>query len=336
MKWLALDIGGANIKVADGAGFACSQPYALWLRPEGLPQELRTMIDEAPPCDHVAVTMTGELADCFATKTEGVWAILDAVAEAVGGRSTWIYQTDGSLVTPQQSREEPLLAAASNWHALACYASRFVDPGAALMIDIGSTTTDIIPIFDRQACPLGRDDTTRLIHGELVYTGVERSPICAVVRSAPYRGQTIDVAQEFFATMLDAYVTLGDFPERSESAHTADGRPADRPAAMARMARLVCADTPDFNYEDARNLAAAAADEQLQRLAMAIQHVAFRTEERCKSVVVSGVGEFLARRALAELDWETPVVSLSERLGAGISKCAPAHALAILAQERAS
>ncbi|MEO8493517.1 MAG: H4MPT-linked C1 transfer pathway protein, partial [Planctomycetota bacterium] len=88
MQWLALDIGGANLKVADGLGHAESFPFALWREPEHLVQELRTLIAQSPRCDRLAVTMTGELADCFENKTAGVTFILDAVQQAADGRHT--------------------------------------------------------------------------------------------------------------------------------------------------------------------------------------------------------------------------------------------------------
>ena len=68
MSWLALDIGGANVKVADGKGYAQSYGFAMWKQSARLAQQIRTAIYEAPAADHLAVTMTGELADCFASK----------------------------------------------------------------------------------------------------------------------------------------------------------------------------------------------------------------------------------------------------------------------------
>ena len=73
MKWLALDIGGANLKVADGRGHAESFPFELWRQPSHLAQELRTLIARSPACDHIAATMTGELADCFESKSSSFW-----------------------------------------------------------------------------------------------------------------------------------------------------------------------------------------------------------------------------------------------------------------------
>ena len=79
MNWLALDIGGANLKVADGRGYAVSYPFALWKNHRQLEQRVRHAIENAPVASRLAVTMTGELADCFRSKEEGVLFILDAI-----------------------------------------------------------------------------------------------------------------------------------------------------------------------------------------------------------------------------------------------------------------
>ena len=107
MKWLALDIGGANLKAADGEGFAVSQPFPLWENPRQLTDALRALIALVPKADHVAVTMTGELADCFQTKAEGVLFILDALAVAADGRHTRLISPTASWFrckSPRSSR----------------------------------------------------------------------------------------------------------------------------------------------------------------------------------------------------------------------------------------
>jgi uncharacterized hydantoinase/oxoprolinase family protein len=121
---LGIDIGGANLKIADGRGFALSRQFALWREPELLAPELRTLLELAPPARRLAITMTGELADCFSSRTEGVLAILDAVISVAGGFGVGVYLTDGRLVSLDLAVRTPLLAAASNWHALARYACR--------------------------------------------------------------------------------------------------------------------------------------------------------------------------------------------------------------------
>ena len=222
------DIGGANIKVADGKGFAASHPFPLWRNPDSLTHELRRIISESPSCDHLVATMTGELADCYETKEAGVLAILRSLDSAADGRHTRIYVNDGTMVTPVVAGRRYSHVAAANWHALARYSGRFMELGAALLLDVGSTTTDVIPFRDGLPIHTGTTDTQRLISGELVYTGIQRSPLCAVARHVPYRDHICPLAHEMFATTLDAYVILGDLPEDSANDFTADGRPATK------------------------------------------------------------------------------------------------------------
>lgn len=330
---LALDIGGANLKAADGTGFAASHPFALWQRPAELATALKRLIASAPPAETLAITMTGELADCFETKAQGVHHILRHVREAAGDGTVLVYLTDGSLVSPEAALRNPLLAAASNWHALASFAARYCATRCGLLMDIGSTTTDFIPIVDVRPRAAGETDTDRLAAGELVYTGVERSPVCAVIDALPWRARQVPVAQELFATTRDAYLMLGDLPEEAGDCRTADGRPATQDAARNRLARMICADRDQFDHEDALAAAQAVARAQLSRLGIAARGVLRRMSEPPSTIVLSGQGEFVGRRLCERLSIPG-IVSLKAELGSLVSRAAPAHALAVIAKSQ--
>src|SRR5262249_36556925 len=158
-------------------------------------------------------------------KAEGVTRILEAVEAAGGSRNIAVYLVDGRFANMTKAFEEPYLAAASNWHALARFASRITAGKPAMLIDIGSTTTDLVPIREGRPWTESRTDTERLATGELVYTGVSRTPICAVSHTLPWRGRQCSMASELFATTADAYVLLGDLQEQCDATWTADGRP---------------------------------------------------------------------------------------------------------------
>lgn len=330
---LALDIGGANLKAADGLGFAAWRPFPLWQRPAELANALAMLLADAPPADHLAVTMTGELADCFETKAEGVGRIVAAVEQIAAGRPVSVYLTDGSFVSPADARQRSLEAAASNWHALARFAGRHAPAGTALLVDIGSTTCDFIPLVDGLPAATGKTDPERLGSGELVYTGVARSPVCAVVAGLPWRRMQVPVAQELFATTYDAYLTLGDLPEALNDLQTANGRPATRAAARDRLARAICADRETFSDDDAQAAAAAIARTQLSKLTIALQGVLRRLPQPPATIVTAGQGEFLASRLIEKLGLKAMIVSIAEQLGPNLSRVAPAHALAVLARE---
>jgi probable H4MPT-linked C1 transfer pathway protein len=208
------------------------------------------------------------------------------------------------------------------------------------LIDIGSTTSDLIPFVADRPIARGIDDTTRLVAGELVYTGIERSPICALVPELPWGGSWCPVAQELFATALDAYLILGELPESPGTEHTADGRPRQRHDARRRLAKMLCLDADQFHDADAHTAAEIIRDAQLATLKKAGRRVIELQREPPGVVVTSGSGEFLAKLLAKELKAMelkanvTPVLSLTERIGAAASTCAPAYAVAVLARER--
>lgn len=333
MSWLGLDVGGANLKAADGVGWARSVPFPLSYDPDGLAGALAELIAAAPPAESLAVTMTGELCDCFRTKAEGVRHILAAVAQVAAGRDVGVYLVDGRLATIDEARECPQLAAAGNWHALARFACRLAEGRAGVLIDVGSTTTDIVPLVEGRPRPTGLADTERLVAGELVYTGVGHTPVCAITPTLPWRGGECPTAAEVFATSADAYVVLGDMAEEPAATWTADGRPLTVDMARARLARMICADAGQFCAEDALRAAICVRDAQLARLRAALGSVLSDRRGAVDCFVISGVGEFLARRLVAAAASSAEVISLAERAGPAVSACAPAHALAVLAGE---
>lgn len=332
---MALDIGGANLKASDGAEFVRSRPFPLWRNPTQLATELAALLADAPTFPSLTVTMTGELADCFRTKQEGVATIVDAVVEAFPDHAAAgeirVFLTDGSFALPDEAKQRWNAAAASNWLATAIFAAEQHAGQAGVLIDIGSTTTDVIPFTDGVPCGDGRTDSDRLTSGELVYTGVVRSPICAVVPRLPLHGRLCGVAQELFATTRDAYLLLDQLAEDATDTSTADGRPATKEFALERLARMVCADRESFDLGDARQAAIAVLEAQVRLISAAVDRVVQRLGSEPELFVVCGQGEFLAREVLKQRRWSGEVVSLAAELGPAASIAGPAYALARLA-----
>ena len=150
---LALDIGGANLKASHSDGESHVLPFEVWKHPEDLATMLVRLSALFPPADSVAITMTAELCDCYETKAHGVHEILGAATRAFDGVPLRIWTIEGRFHSIEEVLERPLIAAASNWLALATVAARLVPEGPGVLIDIGSTTTDIIPLLDGRAVP---------------------------------------------------------------------------------------------------------------------------------------------------------------------------------------
>ena len=342
---LGLDIGGANLKAATADKRAVSVPFALWKQPDKLPHALAELVAKFPDADELAVTMTGELCDCFETKRDGVNAILNAVLNVSRSRPIRVWSTDGEFLNTEESRRNHLKVAASNWHALATLAGQYMPEGRVILLDVGSTTTDIIPILDGQPVPKGKTDYDRIATRELLYAGVKRTPVCAILG--------LDGATELFATTHDVYLTLGLVPETPDDTDTADGRPATRAYARARLCRMLGGDIETVSEERTRTLAEGIFEQQCQRMSEYLGTVASRLREMRSSFrdvqlacrydydvysgingyIVSGAGEFLARRVIGVKD-VSDGFTLSDRLGPEVSACAPAYAVAVLATER--
>jgi len=330
---IGLDVGGANTKAVwrDGdARRAVSRPYEVWRDRATLTAVVRDVVAEAAggePVGLVALTTTAELSDAFRTKREGVAFVLEAVEDALPG-PTLVFTTAGGLVSVAEARERPLEVAAANWVASAL-AVGALHPDA-LMLDVGSTTADVIPVAGGRVAAAGRTDLDRLLAGELLYTGALRTNLATIAPRVPVRGRWCPVASELFAISADVHLVLGHLTPGAYTCPTPDGREATVAGARERIARLVCSDVDQLEPAEIDAIAAFLHTEQVRQIEAAARQVATRDPESEAPVVALGAGAFLARaaarrlgRAVVEMPW-----SAAER------DAAPAAALAGLAAAR--
>jgi len=329
---IGLDIGGANTKGVwrDGDAVRTAlRAYEVWRDRDALTGVVRAVVEElgAGSADRYALTTTAELADAFRTKREGVAFVLDAAEAALPG-DLLVLTSGGALVGLAEARARPLEVAAANWAASAlAVAARHPD---ALLLDVGSTTADVIPVAAGRVAAAGRTDLDRLMAGELVYTGALRTDVAAIARCVPVRGGWCPVAAERFAISADVHLILGHLAPAAYTCPTPDGRPATVASARERVARVVCADAEQLGPAEIDAIAAHVHAEQVRAIEAAARQVGARFTGSAAPVVPLGVGAFLARavaerlgRAVVEMPW-----SAAER------DMAPAAALAELAAAR--
>lgn len=336
---IGIDVGGANLKYATLGGAAHWRGFAMWRFPERLSETLLEDLKRhrLGRSSTLAVTMTGELADCFLDRAEGVRHIAEQVAAAAGrlgvGRALF-YGVDGRFYTAAEAIECPDTVAAANWHALASYVGREV-ASDALLADVGSTTTDLIPIAGGEVATEAKTDHDRLKEGSLVYVGCRRTPVCCLVERLRFRGQDVPVMNESFATIDDARILVGSEPEDPEDCDSADGKPRSRRFAAGRLARMVGLDHRSVDIEEARELASqvmAAARRPIER-ALSRWQPSLQPAGKAR-LVLSGHGGDLVLSGCGEGLVDGPsggnVVELSRQLGAELCRCAPSYAVARL------
>jgi probable H4MPT-linked C1 transfer pathway protein len=313
---LGWDIGGVNTKATRltlqpaVSGVSLCLPYELQRNPSALGPTLQSAARQLGTRaeDLHAITMTAELSQVFRSKREGVGFILDAMEGTFPPDRLHVYTVAGIFVSPHEARRQPFEVAASNWSATAHWVATLTP--TCVLIDVGTTTTDLIPIVDGEVSAQGRTDLDRLGTGELVYTGVLRTPVETVAHHVLLRAKPTGLASEGFALMGDVYLWLGTLQSEDYTCPTPDGRPPTRSYAGERLARAVCADSEMLDGDDIDQIAAALSLLQRQRITEALLGIR-RRHPRIDTAVVTGLGAFIGMEAARSAGF--PATLLSER-----------------------
>jgi probable H4MPT-linked C1 transfer pathway protein len=330
------DVGGAHLKVAlaeDGRVIDVRQiACPLW---QGL-DRLDAAVTEARPliarAERHAVTMTGELCELFPDRRTGVRAILDHLKALLPAFQVWMGVR--GLAAPDTAETDPLSVASTNYLATATLISQRLPH--ALLIDMGSTTTDIIAIVSGKPAPRGITDGERLMTSELVYTGLTRTDPCIVTRSGQLHGRKQRLANGGFANMADVRRILGELPGGLDQHATADGRGKSVEESVARFARVFGRDAEGAPIDEWRAAAREFADKQMTEIRLASNVVLAQADHVDGPVVVAGVGapqlEVLMHYQRRETVRFGVLAGAMPECADWATYCAPAAALALLAQ----
>ncbi|MEM2933922.1 MAG: hydantoinase/oxoprolinase family protein [Halobacteria archaeon] len=339
LRILGLDIGGANIKLSlveyeKGAIKAenYSVYFPIWRKRDELPSKLKQIYNKMKidgEIRAIGVTTTAELSDVYPTKREGIEHVLRSVEKALPFAPIYVLDVKGKLRSIPEAVKDPLKIASVNWVATAYVLSKKLP--SCILVDVGSTTTDIIPIVNGNIKAKGKTDLDRLISSELVYTGALRSNVAAIVRRIPIKGSLAGVSSEYFSITGDVNLILGKIKKRDYSCETPDGRGKTVREAMARLARVICADLEMLSREEVKAMARYIYEEQVWLVANSLSKV--RKPYKQFPIVITGLGKFIARDAAKKLGVDK-IIDLDEIMGLELANAAPAAALAIMLAEK--
>ncbi len=299
---IGLDIGGAHLKAAlfDETGTLRDLdqwPCPLWQGLDRLEAAVAAVLARWDQPHRVAATMTGELADLFDSRADGVRRIAATMRSALPASALTFFAGPRGLVPPDAVPDCADAAASANWYATALVAA---GAGDGILVDVGSTTTDIVPLVGGAPRHAGYSDAERLESGELVYTGIVRTPVMAVARAVPHGGRWRRLMAELFATMADVHRLTGTLPDGADQHPTADGRDHGIEASARRLLRMVGDDLEPDGLPAARRFARHLAERQLRQIEDALDQVLSRElTAGSPPLVGAGVGRILVRR-LAE------------------------------------
>jgi probable H4MPT-linked C1 transfer pathway protein len=302
LNYVGWDIGGAHLKmaaVADNGKVLAVEQLAtpLW---QGLVYLENSLSDvkkilTTGKLVH-AITTTGELADIFQNRADGVNALLDSFAKIYDTKAARVYAGSAGLVSVKEAARQYELVSSANWHASASYIASSQKDG--VFIDIGSSTTDIIPFHNGILTNRGYSDQERMRFDELVYTGIVRTPVMAVVDRLPFRGEWQSIAAEHFATMADVYRITGDLTESHDLMPAADGAGKRIFDSVRRLARMLGSDVRESESIEAyQQVANHIAEVHFQKINQAFQRVLSSSHVPSGSRLVgAGAGRFLVAR----------------------------------------
>jgi probable H4MPT-linked C1 transfer pathway protein len=339
------DIGGAHLKAAaldgDGLVSVIQKPCPLWLGLAHFHAAASAILDEmapTPACRH-AVTMTGELADLFPNREAGVFGLLRALGEQVPPARIQVFAgAQGFLELADVRAEDVPAIASANWLATGFLAAARL--GQGLLVDLGSTTADLLILSGGAVRARGHTDYERLRHEELVYCGVVRTSLMSLAQAAPFDGEWIGLMAEHFATAADVYRLTGELPEHADQVPAADGGEKTAEASARRLARLLGRDVESADGTAWRRLAGYFRERQLARLADACHRQISLGRLDCHAPVIgAGVGRFLVQELARRLGH--PYLDFADLLPTHpllsefhSADCAPAVAVACLARGR--
>lgn len=332
------DIGGAHLKAARAENGVITQAVQiacpLWLGLGELDRayfEAQAEIGSAPLN---AITMTGELCDAFATRAEGVAGLATIMERLLAPAKVVFYASRAGFVRHNATAAHAIDIASANWHASAVLTG--MTRRGALFVDMGSTTTDIIPIAEGRPASRGYTDAERLAHGELVYTGLTRTFLMAGPKQVPFAGQWTPLMNEWFASTADVHRILDQLPEGADMMETADGRDKTKEASRARLARMIGRDIGDADDAAWDRLAQFFAEVQLRDIFDAAALVLSRgLIEAAAPIVGGGVGRQMIKELARRLDRPfiafADLIEVSPQARDKASDCAPASAVALVA-----
>lgn len=332
------DVGGAHLKVAivDNGRVVAARQIAcpLWLGLDRLDAALAQATALTAGADHHAVTMTGELTEIFESRQAGVTALVSHLQSRLTPKVQVLMGLKG-FGTADDARRNWSDVASANFLATALVIAD-LQPDA-LLIDFGSTTTDIIAC-DR---PMGLTDADRLRTGELVYTGFTRTLVPAVTTRAPFDGHWQALARDGFATMADVRRILGQLADGEDTHATTDGRGTSIAESLNRFARGFGRDGDLRQIDQWRVAAAYVADCQLRSIHDGVLQVMSASGARVTQIVAAGAGvhvvDGMARRLhLPSTTFAEVVACCDPSLADTITTCAPAVAIALLAERQVS
>ena len=291
MKIIGWDIGGAHIKAAKidfkKKTSKTEQIYSpIWENINNLKNSIKSIKKKLGKTNYHAITMTAELSDIFPNRKNGVKYIIKLSSKILGEKNIFFYSKKNFL-KKKSAIKKTFELSSMNWHATASFISNFFPN--CILVDIGSTTTDITPIKKNEIISKGTSDYQRLKSNELIYLGVLRTPIQAVEKKK-------NLINENFANLSDVYRVLNKIPNTVDLLPTLDNKTKNKHDSARRIARIFGKDYKKNHFLKWKKTAYQIEGKHLKILKNIIEKIEKKNFLKKVPVIGAGIGEFLVKK----------------------------------------
>ncbi len=335
-KYIGIDIGGAHLKLTGLCRnkkiiFSNQIKCPVWKGINVLENQLKSFkkINQ----DSIAgITMTAELCDNFENREQGAKKIKKLLKKLNFKK---FFLTNKKKKRFQRNPQNSKIIS-MNWLSTADFVAQKISN--CLIIDFGSTTTDLILIKNKKCLNKHFDDFSRLNNYELIYTGLTRTPIMSINNYVKINEKKINIIPELFSNTSDLYRVLKKLPKEVDQYETLDGRSKSIINSYKRLSRNLGF---DYQFKDKRTLDKVCrhlSKIQLQSILNAVKKLLYIKDVNTKiPVILCGVGKNVFKNKIAKkfevIDFSEFLESDNEFIKTSASYNAPATACAFLVSD---
>ncbi len=294
IHFLGIDIGGAHTKLIGldnkkSIIFVNQLQFPIWKGTENLNNYFKKINKNIGniPC---GITMTAELCDNFKDRLIGVKKIIKCTKKLKLKKYYFCNQKNKLLINPDLKS-----IASMNWLATAEFIKEKVSN--CIVVDFGSTSTDLILIKDKKIINKYYDDFGRLNNSELVYTGLTRTPTSSLTNKVKINNKDFHVMSEFFSNTADLYRINKLLSKNMDLYPTCDFRSKSIKNSYKRLARNFGIDFKKKDFDFIHSLSKKLISIQLNKIFTEINKFKKINSVRAEfPLIICGIGKEVMKK----------------------------------------
>ena len=332
---LGIDIGGAHLKIIgvdenETIRFVDYSSCKIWNDIKTLRKKFLGLNKLFPQKKiKCALTMSAELCDNFKNRKHGVSTIMKYCKFL--NFDNFFYVTSSKTFLKKPKHHELI---SMNWHSIGNFFKEKIRNG--IIVDFGSTTTDLICIKNGKLLNESFDDFSRIKNLELLYTGFTRTPLFGITSKINIENQQLKIIPEFFSDSSDIYRILKKLNRKIDLDTTADGSSKTIRNSLKRLSRSFGFDYNENMRERLLKICQEISSIQLNTISDTIEKLRCNFDLKKFTVVTSGIGQEVLTNFLKQKKYKTKYLHSflkKSNLNIKASYHAPALSVALLLKE---